>query len=264
MPTTDMALPETTGLALLRKPFPANQVSKLPKGTKAQNECDYNQKRSCAVCGGFHHPQVIHVDYVGHAALTDRLLDADPAWNWEPLAFEDGLPKFDKTGGLWIKLTVCGQTRLGYGHAATSSNKDIGSREKEVIGDALRNAAMRFGAALDLWHKGDLHLDDDDGNAPPKPVKESSKAIGTADFDKLPEDRKKVVADLSIEIIQTFRDTGSDEAYDMYLEAKGNLPLIEEQAALRGQFASDIKTTFQKIAAVRKAAMSAEDAMSTP
>jgi uncharacterized protein YjbJ (UPF0337 family) len=38
---------------------------------------------------------------------------------------------------------------------------------KERIGDALRNAAMRFGAALDLWHKGDLHVatDDDDGDA---------------------------------------------------------------------------------------------------
>jgi hypothetical protein len=32
---------------------------------------------------------------------------------------------------------------------------------KERIGDALRNAAMRFGAALDLWHKGDLHKDEE-------------------------------------------------------------------------------------------------------
>jgi len=32
---------------------------------------------------------------------------------------------------------------------------------KELIGDALRNAAMRFGAALDLWHKGgDLYSQD--------------------------------------------------------------------------------------------------------
>jgi hypothetical protein len=31
---------------------------------------------------------------------------------------------------------------------------------KERIGDALRNAGMRFGAALDLWHKGDLHADE--------------------------------------------------------------------------------------------------------
>jgi hypothetical protein len=107
---------------------------------------------------------------VGHAALTDRLLDADPAWNWEPLAFTpEGLPAFDKAGGLWIKLTVCNQTRLGYGHAASKPNQDPGAREKEVIGDALRNAAMRFGAALDLWHKGDLHAADEDDAAKADP-----------------------------------------------------------------------------------------------
>ena len=144
-----------TGLELLREIFPAHQISKLPKGTKAQNECQASEKINCNVCGGWHHPRIIHLDYVGHAALTDRLLDADPLWTWEPLAYRDGLPAFDATGGLWIKLTVCGHTRIGYGHAAPSSYKDIGSREKEVIGDALRNAAMRFGAALDLWRKGE-------------------------------------------------------------------------------------------------------------
>jgi hypothetical protein len=119
-----------TGLALLREPFPANQISKLPKGN-------------------------VMLDYVGHAALTDRLLDADPAWNWEPLAFTpDGLPALDQNGGLWIKLTLCGLTRLGYGHAGA---KKGGDAIKEIIGDALRNAGMRFGAALDLWHKGQLH-----------------------------------------------------------------------------------------------------------
>jgi hypothetical protein len=55
---------------------------------------------------------------------------------------------------MWIRLTVCGVTRLGYGHAGSKTGGDA---IKEVIGDALRNAAMRFGAALDLWHKGDLH-----------------------------------------------------------------------------------------------------------
>ncbi len=34
---------------------------------------------------------------------------------------------------------------------------DAGSREKEVIGDALRNAALRFGLALELWSKADIH-----------------------------------------------------------------------------------------------------------
>ena len=160
------------GLELLRSPFQENQISKLPKGTKAQNACKPEEKINCKICGGWHHPKIIHLDYVGHAALTDRLLDADPLWSWEPLALKDGLPAFDSTGGLWIKLTVCGHTRIGYGHAEASSFKEIGSREKEVIGDALRNAAMRFGAALDLWHKGDLHVEEHEQeqkkSAPPK------------------------------------------------------------------------------------------------
>lgn len=144
-----------TALAKLREPFPANQISKLPKPTKKQTQevrDDYKKGIRCEICGGWHHPNVVHLDYVGHAALTDRLLDADPCWNWEPLT-EDG-PAFDSFGGMWIKLTVCGVTRLGYGHA---EGKSGGDAVKEIIGDAIRNAAMRFGAALDLWHKGDLH-----------------------------------------------------------------------------------------------------------
>ena len=122
-----------TGLSLLREPFPDHQISYLPKGG-------------------------VKLAYVGHAALTDRLLDSDPAWSWEPLAIgPNGLPVIDESGGLWIKLTVCGVTRMGYGDAG---QKKGGDAMKERIGDALRNAAMRFGAALDLWHKGDLHGDD--------------------------------------------------------------------------------------------------------
>lgn len=157
-----------TGLQRLREPFPDNQISQLPKPTKAQTDAvkkDFKTGVRCKVCGGWHHPKVIHLDYVGHAALTDRLLDCDPEWNWKPVSVtENGLPVFDDIGGLWIYLTVCGVTRMGYGHA---ENKQGGDAIKEIIGDALRNAAMRFGAALDLWHKGKLH--DDTGNDEPDP-----------------------------------------------------------------------------------------------
>lgn len=197
--------PKETGLALLREPFPENQVSKLPKGTKAQNTCPAAEKKNCAICGGWHHPKIIHLDYVGHAALTDRLLNADPSWDWEPLAFTDqGLPCFDASGGLWIKLTVCGMTRLGYGHAEGSEYKDIGSREKEVIGDALRNAAMRFGAALDLWHKGQLHADE-------------------AEQSPLIDDETKQ------EIIGLIKETGTDTA-TMFLKVfpDGNITAVDQ------------------------------------
>lgn len=152
-----------SGLAKLRAPFPANQISKLPKPTKRQTDevkADFKKGIRCNLCGAWHHPNVVHLDYVGHAALTDRLLDCDPAWNWEPTAMTPtGAPEIDREGGMWIKLTVCGVTRLGYGHP---DGKTGGNAVKETIGDALRNAAMRFGAALDLWHKGDLHSHDDD------------------------------------------------------------------------------------------------------
>lgn len=152
----------TTGLAKMREPFLSNQISKLCRSTKKDNP-----KSSCRVCGGYHGQPSIALDYVGHAALTDRLLDCDPNWSWEPVAFDSlGYPAIDKDGGMWIKLTVCGVTRYGYGDA---QGKTGGDAMKERIGDALRNAAMRFGAALDLWHKGDLHIDED---APAKETKQ--------------------------------------------------------------------------------------------
>lgn len=168
------------GLDLMRAPFPPNQISKLPKPTKQQTEAvrnDFKAGVRCEVCGLWHHPKVVHLDYVGHAALTDRLLDCDPSWNWEPLAFtQAGTPLTDENGGMWIRLTVCGVTRFGYGHP---DGKKGGDAIKEVIGDALRNAAMRFGAALDLWHKGDLHGDEEQ-TPPPDPKAEYEASIAQA------------------------------------------------------------------------------------
>lgn len=152
---------QVSGLEKLREPFASNHISKKPAPTKAQNDAvksDYRKGIRCPDCGGWHHPDVVHLDYVGHAALTDRLLDVDLEWDWEPLAYNaKGLPEIDASGGLWIRLTVLGKSRIGYGSA---DGKQGGNAIKELIGDALRNAAMRFGAALDLWHKGDLHGDE--------------------------------------------------------------------------------------------------------
>lgn len=165
-----------TGLALLRDPFPAHQISKLPKPYKKDSP-----RGQCKECGGYHGLPAVHLDYVGHAALTDRLLDVDPAWTWEPVAYDDkGLPAIDASGGLWIRLTVCGVTRLGYGDA---QGKTGGDAMKERIGDALRNAAMRFGAALDLWHKGDLHIDEEVEQSKAAPLKAIPAAMDENELD---------------------------------------------------------------------------------
>ncbi len=130
--------------AALRAPFPASAVGKLPKPYRADS-----QKGNCKECGGNHGLPAVHLDYVGHAAATDRLLQVDPGWSWEPFALDsNGLPALDAKGNLWIRLTVAGVTRIGVGD---------GKSAKECIGDAIRNAAMRFGVALDLWAKEDLH-----------------------------------------------------------------------------------------------------------
>lgn len=165
-------------LRKLREPFPENQISMLPKPTRAQTDevkRDFKKGVRCDFCGQWHHPNVQHLSYVGHAALTDRLLDVDPLWYWEPMATNEiGLPALDADGGLWIKLTVAGMTRIGYGDAP---GKLGGDAMKERIGDALRNAGIRFGAALDLWHKGDLHAHENGNEASqpeekPEPKKE--------------------------------------------------------------------------------------------
>ena len=167
--TTEIAL--VHGLALMRAPFPEHQISKLPKPLKKDAP-----KGKCNECGGWHGLPAVHLDYVGHAALTARLLDADAAWSWEPMSIDAaGLPALDRDGGMWIRLTVCGVSRLGYGDA---QGKSGGDAMKERIGDALRNAAMRFGAALDLWHKGDLYRDDPEPTQKPEPTAKKDMSPG--------------------------------------------------------------------------------------
>lgn len=129
----------------LRAPFLKEQIQKLPTGG-------------------------LQLDYVSHAWVTDRLLQVDPLWTWKPLAFTDaGLPAFDSNGGLWIELTICGVTRYGYGEPQGRDKFDM---TKGAIGNAIRNAAMRFGVALDLWAK--------EAPAETKPAPKASKEFSTA------------------------------------------------------------------------------------
>jgi hypothetical protein len=170
-------------------PFPANVIGKLPRVTCSETPsrctsrvaCPKHKKQKCDVCGQWITTAHIHLDFVGHAPLTARLLELDPGWNWEPVAFnDDGSPLVKTRDGrafMWIRLTMKGITRLGVG-SVEASKDDV---EKELIGDALRNAAMRFGLALDLWAKGDL-LGDFEGDADEEggeaPVSAAKKAAG--------------------------------------------------------------------------------------
>jgi len=161
----------------LREPFPPEQIGKLPKAG-------------------------LQLDYVGHAATTDRLLQVDPEWTWYPFSAEERASVGANPDELWIWLTVCGVSRPGVGDGATA---------KIRIGDAIRNAAMRFGVALDLWAKEDLGSEPAPKEAPKesKPVAfdnetprlekalaDAMKELGTFEKDKnlVVEKRKAVVA----------------------------------------------------------------------
>ncbi|WP_433364319.1 hypothetical protein [Streptosporangium sp. CA-115845] len=151
-------------LLKLREPFPAEQIGKLPRVTcpncsdsrKICTEAGHRKER-CQTCNAYTYNKHIHIDYVGHADVTQRLLDVDPFWSWEPFALDEtGLPALDTDQfgapvGMWIRLTVCGVTRPGYGSVPSNQHDAV----KVLIGDALRNAAQRFGVALAQWQKGD-------------------------------------------------------------------------------------------------------------
>lgn len=113
----------------------------------------------------------MQLDFVGHADVTKMLIEIDPQWSWEPVAFDaDGLPAYRVENGFahmagW--LTVHGVRRLGIG-SVMHNKQDL---LKELASDFLRNAAMRFGVCLSLWTKQEW--DDIDKPAPapaPKPA----------------------------------------------------------------------------------------------
>lgn len=209
-------------LEIMRKPFAPNQISKMCRPTSRDNK-----PGNCSKCGGWHKLPAIQLSYVGHAALTDRLLEADPKWTWEPLAYApNGAPLLDGDGGMWIKLTVAGVTRLGYGDA---QGKTGGDAMKERIGDALRNAAMRFGAALELWHKGDLHV-------PTEEVVPDEEVIAS-----LPEERYVQLLDM------IKGSNGVDELKNMYFAANKEAAAAKDAKA-QTEFAKAKNARYREIA----------------
>lgn len=98
--------------------------------------------------------RTMELDYVGHAEITRILIDIDPLWSWEPVEWDGGRPTVNIINGnavMWGRLTVLGKTILGVGSAPAEKN-DL---DKELVGDFLRNAAMRLGVALALWSKAE-------------------------------------------------------------------------------------------------------------
>ena len=128
------------------------------------------------------------LDFVGHADITRILIEIDPYWSWEPCGWVQGRPAIHVENGtatMWGWLTVHGKELLGVG----SVRADKGDYEKELIGDFLRNASMRFGISLNLWTKNQWADLDNEKTQPAKPAPKPAAKPALPDDSPLSEDQ---------------------------------------------------------------------------
>ena len=112
----------------------------------------------------------IQLDFVGHADITRILIEIDPLWSYEPCGWDNGRPAIHVENGMatmWAYLIIHGKKMLGVG----SVRADKQELDKELVGDFLRNAAMRFGISLALWTKNEW---EDLGGHAPAPQKSTT------------------------------------------------------------------------------------------
>lgn len=124
----------------------------------------------------------MQLDFVGHADITRILIEIDPHWRWVPIAWDNGRPVIHVENGIatmWGELQLLGQARLGVG----SVRADKADLDKELVGDFLRNAAMRFGICLSLWTKQEW--DDLNTNKPAAPKGKTGSAAKPSAKDRV-------------------------------------------------------------------------------
>lgn len=160
---------------LLMRPFPADEIEKLPRNLTRNDDdkgkCQPEEPQRGKggpwysadghYCGGWH-ARSIHLDYVGHAGITMRLNEVlgPEGWTFEPYALaQNGVPLVDRQ--FWGRLILHG---LGdWDDADRTRRRDVVkvdlaenySSTQEAWGDCLRRCAMRFGIGTYLWSKSD-------------------------------------------------------------------------------------------------------------
>lgn len=139
--------------------------------------CSEHTRIKCQKCRNNITSAHIDLDYVGHADVNRELTMLDPTWNWEPCGWtDDGTPAIhvrqNKVLVLWGRLTLHGVTRLCVG----SCQIDKEDADKELVGDLIRNGAMRHNVYGSLWSKAEgMSYNESD-----EPEAKSSEATSTA------------------------------------------------------------------------------------
>jgi hypothetical protein len=167
--------------------FPSQKFCGKKKDEQGSGGVDHVMAK-CGECGQKVSKAHMHLTYVGHAHMTSRLLEADPEWTWRPArdipaevliaaistcdlaivqavlsAYPPKITELQISNGnvervMWGELIIHDENGReiitpGVGDAI---GKSWGPNAvKEMIGDLVRNAAMRRGGALKLWMKED-------------------------------------------------------------------------------------------------------------
>lgn len=159
--STDLAQMDLAAIPVEWANPPDRYVSKLPRERKDGSK--------------------FFLDYMGHADITLALIAIDPAygygWLCENGHRSDAVDEHGNRIGDRMRvdldaddnyvvegfLLVHGVERLGIGSVPRvkykRGNTEVGPGDirKELVGDLLRNCAMRFGLATGLWSKSDSH-----------------------------------------------------------------------------------------------------------
>lgn len=173
----------------------------------------------------------IQLDYVSHAEITRILIDVDPNWEWEPVAWgADGMPATTVVNGkahMFGRLTINGVTRVEVGSVA-HNKQDL---FKELVSDFLTRGAMRFGIALSLWSKQDWQENDSPAATPKaKPAQRTAPAMESPDT-KLTVTQQKQITDACTK--EGFNVKQLTDLAGVKLEAATNADLVKFRQALR-------------------------------
>jgi hypothetical protein len=180
------------------------------------------------------------LDFVGHADVTKMLIEIDPCWSWEPVAFDtDGLPAYRVENGMahmagW--LTVHGTRRLGVGSCLPNKPDLL----KELASDFIRNAAMRFGICLSLWTKQEW--DDIPSHTPtPKPQPAQPSALPK---------KPRTLTPLSSEQVEQFNKACTDKGIDPKVVA-ANAEIPEGQQWMESHLPA-LRKAFKELVAFKE------------
>lgn len=159
------------------------------------------------------------LDYMGHADVTLALLAIDPAFEYGWVEDQhNGTMAIEETKDLYVLngwLTLHGVTRKGVG----TCEKRKQEYHKELIGDLLRNCAMRFGVATSLWSRAEAVEAAVESPATWEPPARVARAYDA--LKGLSDESKAKVKELSAEYGKkiTVKDMTDDEAWLLTIES---------------------------------------------